>query len=210
MRHSYVAVLFIVLTSCLPGRGNSQTELEKVLYVNPQLIVCPDNNRLRCLQIKETFEGPWQAWEGDIAGFDYQEGFDYVLKVRQSQENGKSSYRLLGVLSKVVVSQGTNDASAGGSRQRLPSTAPQPTNTASTLKTTKQFYIAPDLIVCPDDSQNLCLKVRENPEAPWQPFAPKILGFDYQEGFNYLIKVEELTEGQYIIYTLLEVIEKTP
>ncbi len=60
-----------------------------------------------------------------------------------------------------------------------------------------------------------CLLVKENETENWQYFYSSIVGFNYEEGFEYVIKVSERRienppqDGSSIETTLLEIISKT-
>ncbi|OZI37270.1 hypothetical protein CAL29_02250 [Bordetella genomosp. 10] len=54
----------------------------KLVYVNSQRVPC-DAGVLRttCYQVRDSDNQPWQFWYGDIAGFQYQPGSLYRLRV---------------------------------------------------------------------------------------------------------------------------------
>lgn len=61
------------------GGSNGAT---KLVYVNSQRVPC-DAGVLRttCYQVRDSDNQPWQYWYGDIAGFQYQPGSIYRLRV---------------------------------------------------------------------------------------------------------------------------------
>ena len=88
--------------------------------------------------------------------------------------------------------------------------------TACTATTTeKTLYVGPELVDCVGVAPQKCLLVKENPEDEWSLFYGQIEGFDYEEGYNYKLLVEERVienppaDASSIELTLIEVISKT-
>ena len=55
---------------------------EKVIYVGPQFMDCDGAGRT-CLPIRDTLDGKYLPYNGEIEGFDYLEGYTYELKVQE-------------------------------------------------------------------------------------------------------------------------------
>lgn len=78
----------------------------------------------------------------------------------------------------------------------------------------KTLYIAPYMVECEGEGPQMCLLVKENPEDEYTYFYDQIEGFDYQEGFEYVIKVSEETVdnppagGSSIRWELVEVVSR--
>ncbi|MEZ4606714.1 MAG: DUF4377 domain-containing protein [Deinococcales bacterium] len=177
----------------------SASSSEKILYVAASLAKCP---RGLCWQIKERNSDNWQIFAGTIGNFDYQEGFDYILRVRETRQGNVLNYEFLELLNR-----SPNQAVLQGNQQNsTPRPSPSPQDLA---KTSKTLYVASKLITCPQDVTTLCLQIRESSQSPWQAFMPKILDFAYQEGFDYVIKVEVLSESP-VIYQLIEISSQEP
>ncbi|MFD1315397.1 DUF4377 domain-containing protein [Namhaeicola litoreus] len=79
---------------------------------------------------------------------------------------------------------------------------------------TKTFYVADHLVDCVGVAPQKCMLIREKQTDPWSNFYGRIDGFDYEEGFEYLIKVKETkiknppADGSSLKYTLIEVLRK--
>ena len=86
------------------------------------------------------------------------------------------------------------------------------TITFCSAKGTKTFYVSDRKIACAGTYE--CIQVREKSNAQWRVFSDTIQGFNYEEGFEYKISVEEVpTEnklnGMYEEkYKLLKIIAK--
>lgn len=79
----------------------------------------------------------------------------------------------------------------------------------------KIIYVSDAMVNCTGVSPQKCLQIKENEKANWSSFYGKIEGFDYEEGYNYKLKVEVSTiehppaDGASKKYILLEVLDKT-
>lgn len=85
---------------------------------------------------------------------------------------------------------------------------------SETLENT--FIIASQRLECQGEAPQQCLLVKTNEnQQNWQFFYAEITGFNYQEGYEYVIVVEETSiknppqGGSSIAYTLIEIISKT-
>jgi len=82
---------------------------EKTIFIGPERIPCEGEGPQECYQVKETPEGEWQLFYDEIAGFQWEPGYIYELRVNVYQvENppaGGSSlrYELVEVASKTLV-----------------------------------------------------------------------------------------------------------
>lgn len=79
---------------------------------------------------------------------------------------------------------------------------------------TKTFYVADHLVDCVGVAPQKCMLIREKQTDPWSNFYGSIEGFDYEEGYEYLIKVKVTkiknspADGSSLKYTLVEVLRK--
>lgn len=76
------------------------------LFVNPYTTVCSDDSNMQCLQIKYTTEGELQTIPTHaIEGFDFEKGYDYKLKVTETEVPGSTNYtyKLKKMISKKAV-----------------------------------------------------------------------------------------------------------
>lgn len=53
----------------------------------------------------------------------------------------------------------------------------------------KLFYIADHRVDCVGEGSFRCLQVKEQPESEWELFYGPIIGFRYEEGYEYVIEV---------------------
>ncbi len=55
---------------------------ETTLFVAPQRVSCVGNGPQSCLSVREPSQTAWQFFYDGIAGFTFEPGFDYELRVR--------------------------------------------------------------------------------------------------------------------------------
>lgn len=87
------------------------TQTTKILYIGDHLIDCTGVGLQKCMLVKENLEDDFTYFYDNIDGFDYQEGFNYTLKVsvetiRNPPADGSSlKYNLIKILEKEEVTQ---------------------------------------------------------------------------------------------------------
>ncbi len=54
---------------------------EKTLWIGPQLMDCVGVAPMKCMQVKESEDGEWTLFYSQIDGFDYEEGYNYTVRV---------------------------------------------------------------------------------------------------------------------------------
>jgi len=97
--------LVLIFSFLLLAAGLCSAKGTKTLYVADRRVACAGT--FECMQIREKSNGPWRNYSDTIAGFKYQEGYEYKIKVEQLQtENTLSGmyeekYKLVKVISKV-------------------------------------------------------------------------------------------------------------
>jgi hypothetical protein len=80
----------------------------------------------------------------------------------------------------------------------------------------KTLQVAPARVVCTGAGPQLCLQVRETSSAPWTNLYGEIVGFNYEPGFLYEIRIKEETvanppaDGSSVLRTLIQILSKTP
>lgn len=80
----------------------------------------------------------------------------------------------------------------------------------------KKLFVASHLEDCTGVGPQTCMLVKETPEAAWSYFYDQIEGFDYEEGFNYEILIDEIpvnnppADASSLRFKLREIIAKTP
>jgi len=86
--------------------------------------------------------------------------------------------------------------------------------TISSCSSTKHIYIADHLTDCEGVGPQKCMLMKENIVDNWTNFYDQIEGFEYEEGYEYLLNVKIKTiknppaDGSSLKYTLVEVYEK--
>ena len=157
----------VLLSACAPQPAGDDVP-EKTILVAPVLVECEGEGPQTCTLVKENPEDNWQLFYDQIEGFEYEEGYDYIIKVREEQvENppaGGSSIRwiLVEVVSKEKVEH------------------PE-----------KLVIVGPYLVECEGEGPRLCMLVKESRERDWQLFYDQIEGFEFEEGYEYQIRVRE-------------------
>ncbi len=87
--------------------------------------------------------------------------------------------------------------------------------TAKSCEDTKHIYVADHLVDCVSVGPQKCMLVKDKIVNDWTNFYGNIEGFDYEEGYEYLlnVKVEEIknppADAPSFKYILVEVFEKT-
>ncbi len=87
--------------------------------------------------------------------------------------------------------------------------------TAKSCDETKHIYVADHLVDCVSVGPQKCMLVKDKIVNDWTNFYGNIEGFDYEEGYEYLlnVKVEEIknppADAPSFKYILVEVFEKT-
>jgi len=133
---TFFVLLGVVLAACapqLPGGnplpGSPQPvspqpgSTEKTLYVGPQLVDCAEAADQKCLEVKDSPNSEYRPFAGQIEGFNFQEGKEYVLTVSEAAnetplpEGSNVQYRLVEVVSSAPSSAPPSDSgsiSSGG------------------------------------------------------------------------------------------------
>ena len=70
----------LVLVACSDNQEDGKTVK---VQVAPQQVACTGVTQQRCLEVRFADDAPWQLFYGNIKGFDFQPGYQYVLEVRQ-------------------------------------------------------------------------------------------------------------------------------
>jgi hypothetical protein len=55
----------------------------RTLEVWPVLVPCVGVGRRTCFRVRETADAPWTLMYSDIAGFSYQPGYLYTIRIRE-------------------------------------------------------------------------------------------------------------------------------
>jgi len=97
-------IISILFMSCEPNIN------EQIIWVNSAKVDCVGVGPMQCFQVKNTESEPWSNFYQDIAGFDFEPGYIYKLKVSVKTldldelpaDKSSLEYRLVEVLSKEV------------------------------------------------------------------------------------------------------------
>ena len=102
MRKTMIATLvgaIMTITGC-SGNGAAET-----ITVASRKAVCYGAGKMECFLIKHQPDGQWEFWYDGIEGFDYEPGYEYVIKVRRVerekglQDVGSYYYRFADLVS---------------------------------------------------------------------------------------------------------------
>lgn len=81
-------------------------EQEMTLWVAPNDVACTGTHPMRCLLVRESAEAPWSYFYDSIAGFAWEPGYTYQLRVIRSTirqplaDQGAYRYRLIQIVEK--------------------------------------------------------------------------------------------------------------
>lgn len=171
--------------------------IEKAIYVGPILLDCQGEGLQKCMFVKENSEDEYTLFYDQIEGFDYEEGYEYKIVIKEEQ---------------------VENPPAGGSSLkwtlvRIESKEPVPIAEEAVEKT---IYVGPELVDCVSVAPQKCMLIKENQDADYTLFYDQIVGFDYEEGYEYklVIKEEQVVNPQAdassIKWTLVSVESKEP
>ncbi len=177
----------IVVTACSSSAGDG---VEKTLFVAPVTVECEGAGPQRCNLVRENQDDEWGLFYDQIEGFEYEEGFLYVLLVNEERvddppaDASSISLKLVEVVSQTPVA-------------------------------IKTVFIGPERVECEGEGPQSCYQYKENREDPWLLYYYDIQGFDYEEGFEYELLLAETNivnppaGGSSTQLTLVQQIEKS-
>ena len=194
----------LLITACAqtPGsepvdQGAQSDSEERTMFVGPVLVDCQGEGPQKCMLVRENPEDEYTLFYDQIAGFDFEEGFEYELEVEVEQ----------------VADPPAGSSSLKWTLIRIINKQPVPIAAEGEQKT---IYVGPELVDCVGVAPQKCMQVKENPEDEYILFYDQIEGFEYEEGFEYqLIISEEQVEdppadASSIKWTLVSVESKDP
>ena len=126
-----------------------------------------------------------------IEGFTYEKGYEYLLEVKKTNNSKTDDYQYS--LVKIVSKNQTGE-----------------------LEAIVLLHVTTERIE--GEVHNERMTVKEEGEIMWLPSSFKIEKFEYEKGFEYLLKVKKTTIKMppqsgfinFYLYTLVEIISKTP
>lgn len=121
MQAVWVLLAAAAMTGGCGGEGaDSKVEegadAARTLYVAHFRVDCVGVGPMKCLQVRETPEAEWRMFYDRIEGFDYEEGYDYELRVRTEEvENPPADASSIRWILEEVVSKtaASSEANAG-------------------------------------------------------------------------------------------------
>lgn len=97
--------IFTMITSC---ENNEISSIEKTLVIASQKVNCVGLITQKCLLVKESNSQNWTYFYDNIFGFNYEEGFEYVIIVSEKeidnppQDASSIKTSLVKIISKVI------------------------------------------------------------------------------------------------------------
>ncbi len=167
----YFLLSLFLFTSC------NKNEVMK-LTIASQEADCVGVAPQKCLLIKKENQKDWENLYGGIEGFNYEEGNEYVLEVKEEKIDNPPAdapamkYVLVKEISKTAkVSEGL----------------PQKAEVAATF----QLTIASQQADCTGVAPQKCLLIKKDGQKDWEFWYSGIEGFKYEEGNEYVLEVKE-------------------
>jgi len=98
--------------------ASTAADASKTLYVAHFKVDCVGVGPMECMQIRETPDGDWQMFYDRIEGFEYEEGYEYELKVHTEKvENPPmDASSLRWILDEVVSKTAVSSEEGAGAR----------------------------------------------------------------------------------------------
>jgi heat shock protein HslJ len=111
-------LLLLLAAACTPGAtqpGEPENSVETVtMWVGPETADCVGEAPQTCLQVRFEEEGEWQLFYDSIAGFEYEPGFEYELRVNKTEvanppaDSSSIRYELVDVVTQTAVTSGAD------------------------------------------------------------------------------------------------------
>lgn len=94
-------LILSVVTLCASCAKREKTE---TLTVASERAIDQSVPGQECFLVKHDGQQDWELWCFDIEGFDYQPGYEYVIRIKEKQEPGIAlrKYELVNEVSKVM------------------------------------------------------------------------------------------------------------
>lgn len=101
----------LIFTEGTVEEANDEAEVDeaetiKTIFVGPELVDCVGVAPQECLQVRESEDEEWSLFYGQIIGFEYEPGYEYELRVTETEvDNPAADASSLEVTLVEVVSQ---------------------------------------------------------------------------------------------------------
>jgi heat shock protein HslJ len=201
---TFLTLVGVFLSACASTAGTeagdqvSQPDsAEKTLYVGPILVDCQGEGPQKCMLVRESPEDEFTLFYDQIEGFDYEEGYEYKIVVKE---------------------ENVEDPPAGGSSLKyslVSVESKEPVPIAEEV-VEKIIYVGSELVDCVGVAPQKCMLIKEKPDDEYTFFYDQIEGFEYEEGYEYelVIKEEQVenppADASSIKWTLVSVESKEP
>jgi heat shock protein HslJ len=110
---SFLGLALLILVIAAPIAG-AEKATEKIWYVGPEMAPCTGVSSQMCLQVRENPQENYDLFSGEIEGFCYKPGFEYVIKVNEEPvsnppaDASNKKWTLVEVISKTGAATASN------------------------------------------------------------------------------------------------------
>ncbi|MCJ7444497.1 MAG: META domain-containing protein [Methanotrichaceae archaeon] len=110
---SFLGLALFILVIAVPIAG-AEKATEKIWHIGPEMAPCTGVLSQMCLQIKENPKENYTQFSGEIEGFCYKPGFEYVIKVKEEPvsnppaDASNKKWTLIDVISKTGAATASN------------------------------------------------------------------------------------------------------
>lgn len=186
----------------------------QVWTINAERAQCEGATTMQCLLVKKQGQKSFEFFYNNIIGFDYEEGFTYVIWVKQEAKTppipaDASIYNY--VLVKVVSKKETSKAVTKVEDIKPTITKPQSGMNTSKITT---LIVNEEKTNCDGIPQNKCLLIKKEGAKSFGIFYQNIEGFTFEEGYRQTILVSEryvanpMIKQAKPIYTYIKTLKK--
>lgn len=169
----------------LIAKTQSYNPAVQTWVISSETTPCESDPDKACLLYKATGKKEFEILQEPIEGFQYSEGNEYTIQVKQEIKKppiaaNESVFKY--VLVKIV-----------SQKQLTP--APSVTSTNSQIIFEVNFESLP----CEEDPSKSCLLIRKKGAKEFEILNASIYGFNYENGYTYMIAVKPTSNGNYYL-----------
>ena len=178
--------------------------------VDAQRAKCEGATTMQCLLVKEQGKKEFELFYDKIDGFEYQEGFVYVIWVKQVPKTPPVPVNV-SVYNYVLVKVVSKKSTAGYSNTTEDVKKPL---SGLTVSSTKTLVVNEEKATCSGIAENKCLLIKEPGKKEFELFYQDIEGFVFEPGYRQTILVSEryipnaMVKEAQPVYSLIKVISK--
>ena len=167
------------------AKAQSYNPAVQTWVISAETTPCESDPDKACLLYKATGKKEFEILQEPIEGFQYSEGNEYTIQVKQEIKKppiaaNESVFKY--VLVKIV-------------SQKQPTPAPSVTSTSSQIIFEVNFESLP----CEEDPSKSCLLIRKKGAKEFEILNASIYGFNYENGYTYMIAVKPTSNGNYYL-----------